>query len=164
LLGFFPGSTIGNLTDDEAVAFLARSRKTLGPNGKLLIGIDLVKDLATLTAAYDDSAGVTAAFNKNVLAHINRELGGAFDLDRFAHRAIWNASDHRIEMHLVSKVDQTVSVASRRFALRASETIHTENCHKYTVENFSRLAAEADWTIEKSWQSESPEFAVLLLA
>jgi len=164
LLGFFPGSTIGNLTDDEAVAFLARSRQTLGPNSKLLIGIDLVKDLATLTAAYDDSAGVTAAFNKNVLAHINRELGGAFDLDRFAHRAIWNASDHRIEMHLVSKVDQTVSVASRRFALRAGETIHTENCHKYTVENFSTLAAQAGWKIEKSWQSESPEFAVLLLA
>jgi dimethylhistidine N-methyltransferase len=164
LLGFFPGSTIGNLTDDEAIAFLARARKTLGPNGKLLIGIDLVKDLATLTAAYDDSAGVTAAFNKNVLAHINRELEGAFDLDRFAHRAIWNAGDHRIEMHLVSKVDQTVSVASRRFALRAGETIHTENCHKYTVENFSALAAQGGWALERSWQSESPEFAVLLLA
>ena len=164
LLGFFPGSTIGNLADGEAVAFLARARETLGPNGKLLIGIDLVKDLATLTAAYDDAAGVTAAFNKNVLAHINRELGGAFELDRFAHRAIWNASDHRIEMHLVSKMDQTVGVGSRRFALRAGEAIHTENCHKYTVESFSTLAVQAGWALEKSWQSESPEFAVLLLA
>jgi dimethylhistidine N-methyltransferase len=164
LLGFFPGSTIGNLTDEEAVAFLARARDTLGRSGKLLIGIDLVKDPDTLIAAYDDSAGVTGAFNKNVLAHINAELGGSFDLEGFAHRAIWNANGHRIEMHLMSNVDQSASIGARYFAFRAGETIHTENCHKYTVGGFSTLAAQAGWSVEESWQSDSPEFAILLLA
>jgi dimethylhistidine N-methyltransferase len=164
LLGFFPGSTIGNLTDNEAVAFLARARDTLGPAGKLSIGIDLVKDPGTLTAAYDDSAGITAAFNKNVLARINAELGGNFDLDGFVHRAIWNMRDHRVEMHLVSRVDQTVRLGSRTFEFREGETIHTENCHKYTVSRFATLAERAGWSVEKVWQSEAREFAILLLA
>ncbi|HSC18885.1 MAG TPA: ergothioneine biosynthesis protein EgtB [Rhizomicrobium sp.] len=163
LLGFFPGSTIGNLTDAEAADFLARARETLGAKGKLLIGIDLVKDPAVLIAAYDDAAGVTAAFNKNVLAHINRELGGDFDLDRFDHRAVWNPAEHRIEMHLLSRADQTVAIGGEAFRLAAGETIHTENCHKYMLDGFARLADSAGWRIEKSWTSASPEFALLLL-
>ena len=164
LLGFFPGSTIGNLTDAEAADFLARACETLGAKGKLLIGIDLVKDPAVLIAAYDDAAGVTAAFNRNVLTHINRELDGDFDLDSFAHRAVWNAADHRIEMHLVSRANQTVTIGGRTFPFAAGETIHTENCHKYTLEGFAKLAATAGWGTEKSWIGAGAEFAALLLA
>jgi dimethylhistidine N-methyltransferase len=163
LLGFFPGSTVGNLTDDEAVAFLSRARKTLGKNGKFLVGIDLIKETKTLVGAYDDRSGVTAAFNKNVLAHVNRVLGANFDPDAFDHRAIWNAEQHRIEMHLVSKTNQVVEAGERCFEFRAGETIHTENCHKYSIDGFAALAAQAGWSLEKSWQSASPEFAVLLL-
>jgi len=163
LLGFFPGSTVGNLTDDEAVAFLSRAQKTLGKNGKFLVGIDLIKETKTLVGAYDDRSGVTAAFNKNVLAHVNRVLGSNFDPDAFNHRAIWNAEQHRIEMHLVSKTNQVVKAGERYFEFRAGETIHTENCHKYSVDGFAALAAQAGWSLEKSWQSASPEFAVLLL-
>ncbi|MBI1328634.1 MAG: L-histidine N(alpha)-methyltransferase [Alphaproteobacteria bacterium] len=163
LLGFFPGSTIGNLEKDDAVLFLRRARETLGDGGKLLIGIDLVKDVNTLLSAYDDSQGVTAAFNKNVLARINRELGGDFDLDAFAHLAVWNAEGSRIEMHLVSLKAQTVTVSGRSFEFAEGETIHTENSHKYTIARFTEMAALAGWRIERRWTSEAPEFAVLLL-
>jgi dimethylhistidine N-methyltransferase len=163
LLGFFPGSTIGNLTDEEADAFLARARQTLH-GGKLLIGIDLVKDRETLLAAYNDAAGVTAAFNKNLLARMNRELGADFNVDGFAHRAIWNEGQHRIEMHLASVADQTVTLGGRTFHFRAGETIHTENCHKYVVDDFAARAANAGWSLEKSWISDRPEFAVLLFS
>jgi dimethylhistidine N-methyltransferase len=162
LLGFFPGSTVGNLTDDEADGFLARARETLR-GGKLLIGIDLVKDRETLLAAYNDAAGVTAAFNKNLLVRMNRELDADFDLHAFEHRAVWNEPAHRIEMHLVSLRDQSVSIAGRTFRFRSGETIHTENCHKYVVEAFAARAATAGWSLENSWLSASPEFAVLLL-
>src|SRR5436305_3504788 len=163
LLGFFPGSTIGNLTDTEADAFLARARETLGPRGKLLIGLDLVKAPETLIAAYDDSAHVTAAFTGNILVRINRELGADFDTDSFQHRAIWNAAQHRIEAHLVSRTEQSVTIGGRGFAFRAGETIHTESCHKYVVGDFAARAATVGWSVEKSWLSDSPEFAVLLL-
>ena len=163
LLGFFPGSTIGNLTDEEADAFLSRARQTLR-GGKLLIGIDLVKDRDTLVAAYDDAAGVTAAFNKNLAVRMNRELGADFDLDAFAHRAVWNADKRRIEAHLVSLQDQSVSVAGRSFTFRKGETIHTENSHKYVLADFVARAAKVGWSLEKVWQSASPEFAVLLLS
>jgi dimethylhistidine N-methyltransferase len=163
LLGFFPGSTIGNLTDEEAGGFLVRARETLR-GGKLLIGIDLVKQRETLVAAYNDPAGVTAAFNKNLLMRMNRELGADFDLDAFEHRAIWNVAAHRIEMHLASVKDQVVSVAGREFTFRKDEAIHTENCHKYVMETFAARAVRSGWSIEKSWVSASPEFAVLLLA
>jgi dimethylhistidine N-methyltransferase len=163
LLGFFPGSTIGNLTDEEAVAFLSRARKTLG-NGKLLIGIDLIKDHEILLAAYNDSAGVTATFNKNLLVRINRELDANFDLELFVHRALWKSQQHRIEMHLVARSNQRVTVSRREFCFRAGESIHTENCHKYTVDGFSALARRAGWLLEKVWTSDAPEFAVLLLA
>ncbi len=164
LLGFFPGSTIGNLERADAVRFLARARQSLGPDAKLLIGIDLAKDLATLIPAYDDAAGVTAAFNKNILARINRELGGNFDPDAFAHRAVWNAKESRIEMHLQSLREQTVSVAGRSFAFTRGESIHTENSHKYELGKFAQMAEEAGWKIEKRWINEAPQFAVLLLS
>jgi dimethylhistidine N-methyltransferase len=163
LLGFFPGSTIGNLTDEEAEGFLTRARETLGPKGKLLIGLDLVKEPEILIAAYDDSARVTAGFTKNILVRINRELGADFDIDSFEHRAIWNAAQHRIEAHLVSTTEQTVTIGGRVFRFRVRETIHTENCHKYTIAGFAGIAGAAGWKIEQSWVSEKPEFAVLLL-
>ncbi len=163
VVGFFPGSTIGNFTPPEARAFLKGARHLLGPGAAFLVGIDLVKDPADLIAAYDDAAGVTAAFNKNLLARINRELDGDFDLDAFCHRAVWNASESRIEMHLVSIVDQTATVADRTFTFRAGETIHTENSCKYTLDGLADLAAEAGWRLEREWVVAHPAFAVVLL-
>jgi uncharacterized SAM-dependent methyltransferase len=125
--------------------------------------MDLVKDEATLVAAYDDALGVTAAFNKNLLARINRELAGDFDLDAFAHRAVWNAADSRIEMHLVSLRDQTVRVAGRTFQFAEGETIHTENSHKFTMDGIAKLAASAGWTVEQQWASQAPAFGMVLL-
>jgi dimethylhistidine N-methyltransferase len=161
--GFFPGSTIGNFTPDEAQAFLQSARGLLGVGSRFLVGIDVVKDQEVLVAAYDDALGVTAAFNKNLLARINRELGADFDLDAFAHRAIWNAAESRIEMHLESLKDQRVRVAGERFAFAKGETIHTENSAKFTVEAFAGLAQKAGWTLETSWLSEAPAFAVVSL-
>jgi dimethylhistidine N-methyltransferase len=162
-LGFFPGSTIGNLAEEEAQAFLENARATLGDDGRLLIGIDLRKDVDTLIAAYDDAAGVTRAFNRNMLVRINRELEGDFDPRSFRHRAVWNAGDSRIEMHLQSRLDQKVRVAGAEFAFEEGETIHTENSHKYTVEGFAALAARAGWRLSRQWVSPPPCFAVLLL-
>ncbi len=164
VVGFFPGSTIGNFTPDEARAFLRTARRLLGPDAGFLVGIDLVKPEATLVAAYDDSKGVTAAFNLNLLARINREIGGDFDLDAFSHRAVWNGADSRIEMHLVSLRDQDVRVAGQMFRFAAGETIHTENSCKFTVDGFARLAKEAGWTLERAWASDEPAFAVVLLS
>ena len=162
-LGFFPGSTIGNLDADEAVGFLESARAILGGEGRLVIGIDLVKDVDMLIAAYDDASGVTAAFNRNLLVRANRELDADFDLAAFAHRAIWNAGRARIEMHLVSAGAQTVKVAGRAFRFKKGETIHTENAHKYTVDGFAATAARAGWRLQRGWANESPAFAVVLL-
>jgi dimethylhistidine N-methyltransferase len=162
-LGFFPGSTIGNLTVDDAVKFLTIARNCLGPKGRLLLGVDMQKDVDTLIAAYDDAGGITRDFNRNILTRINRELDGNFDLKYFRHCARWNDDAKRIEMHLESLLDQTVSVAGRDIAFAEGETIHTENSHKYTVEGFGDLAARAGWRIAQSWVSPPPEFAVLLL-
>jgi dimethylhistidine N-methyltransferase len=161
--GFFPGSTIGNFTPGEAQAFLAGARTLLGPGARFLVGIDVVKAEETLVAAYDDALGVTAAFNKNLLVRINRELGADFDLDAFVHRAIWNPRDSRIEMHLESLRDQKVRVAGRSFAFAKGETIHTENSAKFTVARFAALAEKAGWTLETSWLSDEPAFAVVSL-
>jgi dimethylhistidine N-methyltransferase len=163
VVGFFPGSTIGNFTPDEALAFLKGARRLLGEGSAFLVGADLVKDEATLVAAYDDALGVTAAFNKNLLARINRELSGDFDLDAFAHRAVWNAAESRIEMHLVSLRDQGVTVAGRTFRFAAGETLHTENSHKFTLEGLAELAARAGWRLQRRWVSAHPAFAVVLL-
>ena len=162
-VGYFPGSTIGNFTPDEVVAFLSGARRLLGDDARFLVGIDLAKDEATLTAAYDDAQGVTAAFNLNLLTRINRELGGDFDLAAFRHQAVWNAEQGRMEMHLVSQRDQFVTAAGRSFRFAAGESIHTENSYKFTLEGFARLAAEAGWKLERTWVSSAPSFAVVLL-
>jgi dimethylhistidine N-methyltransferase len=162
-IGFFPGSTIGNFDRDGAVRFLRSVRQGLGMRAALLVGVDLIKDLSTLIAAYDDSRGVTARFNKNILTRINRELGGDFDLDAFDHLALWNAVHSRVEMHLVSRKDQIVNAAGNAFAFRRGERLHTENSHKFSVATFTRLAAEAGWSANKTWISDAPRVAVFRL-
>lgn len=161
-LGFFPGSTLGNFLTQEAVGFLAQARRTLG-QGQLLIGVDLVKDLPTMLTAYDDPKGVTAAFNKNLLARINRELDADIDLDAFGHHATWNAEASRIEMHLVCERPTSFSITGRRFAMEAGETIHTENSHKYTEESFAGIVTKAGWRIARSWIGDEPAYAMFLL-
>jgi dimethylhistidine N-methyltransferase len=163
VVGFFPGSTIGNFTAAEAQRFLTRAHMLLGPCASFLIGVDLIKDLDVLRAAYNDAAGVTAAFNLNVLARMNRELGADFRLDRFAHRAIWNADLSRIEMHLQSLEAQTVRVAGRAFHFTEGETLHTENSHKFTVPAFTALALSAGWRVKSCWTSDDQPFAAFLL-
>ena len=163
VVGFFPGSTIGNFRPEEARAFLTGARRLLGKGAAFLVGIDLVKPERTLVAAYDDALGVTAAFNKNLLARINRELGGDFDLDAFAHRAVWNARESRIEMHLVSLKAQTVRVAGETYRFEPGETLHTENSYKFTLEGFEALAADAGWQKEREWTSSTPAFGIVLL-
>lgn len=158
-VGFFPGSTIGNFTRAEAGAFLRRAAGAL-KGGGLLIGVDLVKDPAILHAAYNDAAGVTEAFNKNILVRANRELDGNFDPDAFAHYAFYNPAQQRIEMHLMSMEDQRVTVAGETVAFREGETIHTENSHKYTVDGFRELAAEAGFTPREVWCDPSRLFSV----
>jgi dimethylhistidine N-methyltransferase len=148
---YFPGSTIGNLTPGEAHAFLRMTRGQVGRGGAMLVGVDLKKDANVLHAAYNDARGVTAAFNLNLLARINRELGGDFKLRRFRHYAFYNAALGRIEMHLVSLAPQTVNVGDHRFAFEAGESIHTENSYKYSVEGFRELAKSAGFRDAKVW-------------
>ena len=157
---YFPGSTIGNLTPVEAHAFLRMTRGQVGPEGAMLVGVDLKKDANLLHAAYNDARGVTAAFNLNLLARINRELKGDFDLRRFRHYAFYNAALGRIEMHLVSLRRQSVNVGRYRFAFEAGETIHTENSCKYSVEEFRALAAEAGFRGAKVWLDRKGLFAL----
>ncbi len=142
-IGFFPGSTIGNLTPDDAVEFLRGAAATLGLGGFLVIGVDLKKDRAVLEAAYNDARGVTAAFNLNLLRRINRELGGTFDLRGFEHDAVYREDLGRVEMHLVSRRDQRATVDGVSFDFAAGETIHTENSYKYGVEEFRSLSERA---------------------
>lgn len=162
-VGFFPGSTIGNFTPDEVIAFLDGARRLLGEGAGFLVGIDLAKDEQTLVQAYDDAQGVTAAFNLNLLTRINRELGGDFDLANFRHKAVWNVDASRIEMHLESVKEQTAHVAGRAFRFAAGETIHTENSYKFTVSGLEQLAGQAGWKLERAWTSPAPSFAVALL-
>ena len=157
---YFPGSTIGNLTPEEAHAFLRMTRGQVGAKGAMLIGVDLKKDANVLHAAYNDSKGVTAAFNLNLLARINRELGGDFELRRFRHYAFYNAALGRIEMHLVSLVQQAVNVGNHRFALEAGESIHTENSYKYSVEGFRALARSAGFKGDKVWLDRKGLFSL----
>jgi dimethylhistidine N-methyltransferase len=162
-LGFFPGSTIGNFTPPQASQFLAQVRRMLGSGSRMIVGVDLRKDKAVLDAAYNDAAGVTAAFNLNLLARINRELEGDFDLDQFAHRAFYDEEQGRIEMHLVSQQDQTVTVSGRQFAFAAGETIHTENSYKYDIERFRSLAVSTGWSHRSVWTDSDRLFSVHLL-
>jgi dimethylhistidine N-methyltransferase len=154
---YFPGSTIGNLTPEEAHAFLSMSR---GLATRMLIGVDLKKDPALLHAAYNDAAGVTAAFNLNLLARINRELGADFDLRRFRHYAFYNAALGRIEMHLVALQAHEVRLGEHRFSFAAGETIHTENSYKYSREGFSALAARAGFRTTRTWTDARGRFAL----
>ena len=157
---YFPGSTIGNFTPAEAVAFLANVRAIVGNGGMLVIGVDLKKDKAVLEAAYNDAQGVTAAFNLNLLERINRELGGDFQLPRFRHKAFYDERLGRIEMHLESLSPQHVHVAGQRFEFASGETIHTEISCKYTIEEFRRLAAGARFHAEAVWTDPENLFAV----
>ncbi|MGD9542584.1 MAG: L-histidine N(alpha)-methyltransferase [Methylocystis sp.] len=159
-LGFFPGSTIGNFSPADATELLRAMRGTLSPDGRLIIGVDLKKDVRRLIQAYDDANGVTAQFNLNLLVRINRELGGTFDLQTFRHAAIYEPREGRIEMHLVSLIDQDVWVKGRKFRFRAGETIHTENAYKYTIEEFSNIARSAGWTPLRVWTDDERLFSV----
>lgn len=157
--GFFPGGTIGNFRPDAAACLLRRMRASLNGGG-LLVGVDLVKDPRRLHAAYNDSAGVTAAFNKNLLARANRELKTDFDLDGFAHYAPYNSAQHRIEMYLVSLKRQSVRVGGRRFDFAQGEPVHTEDSHKYTIEAFRELAARAGFEPRAVWTDEERLFSL----
>jgi len=163
-IGFFPGSTIGNLEPEAASRFLRMTRESLGQDALFLVGVDLRKDAARLLAAYDDAQGITAAFNLNLLTRLNREARSDFALDRFAHRAIWNDSESRIEMHLVSLADQNVRIAGQHVSFAAGETIHTENSYKHSPEAFDRIASLAGWRVVRRWTDPDDLFALNLLA
>lgn len=150
-VGFFPGSTIGNMQPAEAQAFLARLARLLGADGLLLIGVDLKKDRARLHAAYNDAAGITAAFTRNVLVRANHELAAGFDVDAFAHRATWDEGRGCMAVHLVSRRDQAVHIDGRRFAFAAGEAIHIEDSYKYTIAEFHALAHCAGYVPERVW-------------
>jgi L-histidine Nalpha-methyltransferase len=159
-VGFFPGSTMGNLDASAANDFLRRVRRHVGTNGKAIIGIDLKKDIRTLIAAYDDRDGVTARFNLNLLTRINRELNGAFIQDHFAHEARWNDQASAIEMHLVSRGRQRVCVGGRSFEFADGETIHTESSRKYDVAAFARTVESQGWTMSDVWSDDDNLFGV----
>lgn len=162
-LGFFPGSTIGNLDPAAARGLLAQARCTLGPGAFFLVGVDLRKDPGILLSAYDDPAGVTAAFNRNLLHRLNREAAADFDLAAFAHRAVWNEADSRIEMHLVSLRRQVVRVAGRSFRFAEGESIHTENSYKHTLDSFAAMARQAGWRSFGIWTDQARLFSLHLL-
>jgi dimethylhistidine N-methyltransferase len=166
VLALYIGSSIGNFSPAEAVSILCNLRHHLQPGDALLLGVDLApgeqKSVATLLSAYDDASGVTAAFNRNILTRLNRELGADFDLSRFAHRARWNEGCSRIEMHLESLAAQTVHVAGKRISFNEGETIHTENSHKFTDASIEELLTNARFTPTRTFHSPTHSFAVTL--
>src|SRR5437773_339260 len=157
---YFPGSTIGNFEPTEAMEFLRRIANVSGRDGGLLIGVDLRKDRRVIEAAYNDSTGVTAQFNLNLLARINREIGADFDLNRWRHRAVYNSKAGRIEMYLISETDQLVHMAEQEFHFRSGEKIITEFSYKYTPEDFAALAREAGFEFIRMWTDEARLFGV----
>ncbi len=166
-VGFFPGSSIGNFDPAQAqrllrqmAGWLAGGEGQGAGQGGLLIGVDLVKDPALLHAAYNDAQGITAAFNLNLLARANRELGADFDLAQFAHSAFYNPPRSRIEMHLVSRRRQTVQLCGERIEFAEGDSVHTESSHKYTVEGFQRLALAAGWTPRAVWVDDARWFSL----
>jgi dimethylhistidine N-methyltransferase len=161
-LGFFPGSTIGNMVAPTAVDLLRSMRATLGEGSQLLIGMDLIKDVAMLEAAYDDAQGATTAFNLNLARRINRELGGTLPLDKLRHVARWNDIDARIEMHLEATEDIAFEVAGSRFTLCLGETIHTENSHKFDLRSQNTLLLAGGWTPARRWLDRAERFSVIL--
>jgi dimethylhistidine N-methyltransferase len=161
-LGFFPGSTIGNFVARSAVDLLRAMKETLGEGAKLVIGMDRIKEIDLLIRAYDDAAGVTAAFNLNLLHRINAELDADIEVDAFRHRAIWNDALSRIEMHLEAVRDLAFTICGRRFAFRQGETIHTENSHKYGHRDSRILLRAAGWGVVAEWTDEQQWFSILL--
>ncbi len=160
---YFPGSTLGNFSPEAARALLSSMRSLVGKEGAVLIGFDLKKDREVLERAYNDTAGITAEFNLNALRHLNRELGTNFDIDSFEHRAMWMEAESRIEMHLISKRDQTIELAGTRVSFRRGEHIRTEYCHKYTLESFANLASSAHLVASRTWTDTEQKFCVQLL-
>ena len=161
-LGFFPGSTIGNMVARTGVDLLRSMRETLGPDSQLLIGMDLIKDVALLEAAYDDTQGVTAEFNLNLARRINRELGGTLPLDKLRHVARWNDTYARIEMHLEAAEAIEFEVSGRRFAMARGETIHTENSHKFDRRSQYTLLLAGGWTPVERWLDGQGRFSLIL--
>ncbi len=164
VMGFFPGSTIGNLEPEAAIGFLSRARVALGSKARFLLGFDNCRDPARLVPAYDDAQGVTAAFNLNLLRRLNREAGGNFERADFTHRAVWNAAESRIEMHLVSRRAATVRLAGQTLRFARDETIHTENSYKYAPERMRAMVEAAGWTRRGVWTDPDGLFAIWLLA
>jgi L-histidine Nalpha-methyltransferase len=162
-IAFFPGSSIGNFSRDEALQFLKRVRHLLGDDGGLLIGVDLKKDIRILNAAYNDANGVTGKFNLNILRHLNREFSGNFNLDNFFHLAEYDARQGCIQMFLKSKCEQLVNLAGHEIFLGEGETIHTENSHKYSLAEFQEMADNAGFTQHKVWCDARQWFAVFYL-
>lgn len=171
-LGFFPGSSIGNFAPHEAQIFLQGVRKTLGKDGAMLIGVDLIKDTQVLEAAYNDCQGVTAAFNLNILHHINSVLGTQLNADHFEHRAIYSEEKNRIEMHLVSLMDQIVNISDanvtdspiKNIIFKAGESIHTENSYKYSKQSFTDLVEGAGFEVREHWSDEKDYFSLFYLS
>jgi L-histidine Nalpha-methyltransferase len=161
-LGFFPGSTIGNMVPRTAVDLLRNMRETLGVGAKLLIGMDLIKEAAVLEAAYDDAAGVTAEFNYNLVRRINRELEGDIELNALKHEARWNDEYARVEMHLVAQTDISFHVAAKKFALAKGESIHTENSHKFNRRTSSMMLLAGGWEPQTRWLDEKEQFSLIL--
>jgi dimethylhistidine N-methyltransferase len=164
VVAFFPGSSIGNFEPRAAVQFLRQVAECVGRGGKMLIGVDLKKDIATLNSAYNDAAGVTAAFNLNLLQRMQDELDAELDIDAFSHNAFYNAALGRVEMHLVSAREQAIVLDDEIFALAAQESIHTESSYKYHLTEFARLAGQAGFTVERVWTDARQMFSVQLLA
>lgn len=160
---YFPGSTIGNFTPDEAEQLLVRISSILGPEGGLLVGIDLQKDPAVIHAAYNDQQGVTAKFNLNILQRINNELDANFDLDQFSHLAEYNETLGRVEIWIVSETQQSVNIGEHTVSFDAGEKIFTEYSHKYTIDGFAKLASRSGFVLHKHWTDDDRMFAVLHL-
>jgi L-histidine Nalpha-methyltransferase len=154
-LVFFPGSTIGNFAPKEAQRLLRSFDALVQREGWLLLGVDATQDKARLLAAYNDQAGITARFNKNILVRANRELHANFNVERFEHRTIFNRSESRIEMHLVSTQAQTVEIGGHLFVFEPGETIHTENCYKYSLENIEQMAEASGWKLVEAWADDA---------
>jgi len=161
-LVFFPGSTIGNFSPNEAIGLLQNFKALVDATGWLLIGVDCTQNVTQLTAAYNDSAGITAQFNQNLLVRANRVLQSNFNISQFAHEAIWNASAGRVEMHLRAVAPQVVEIQGRTFTFEKDETIYTESCFKYTHAQFLAMAKQSGWQFKQLWQ-DAPESSAFTL-
>ena len=162
-MGFFPGSTIGNLDPASATRFLATARESLGRSAWFLLGADLRKRPEILLPAYNDQAGVTAAFNLNMLRRLNREAGANFDLEAFRHQAIWNDAESRIEMHLFATRDNRVDLGGQTITFREGESIHTENSYKHTRQALAAIAGAGGWEVNRYWTDSDGLFGIFLL-